>query len=193
MGAPEAPEPGAKAEAEARSALSGDAFATSFIGASRRFLCDEYPAKLERALRGLTPEDVWWRPTPATNSIGHLLLHLTGNVRQWIVHGVGGNPDTRDRASEFASPPIPIDSVRAVLRDALTDADRVLGNLSTEDLGAPIRIQGLDTTVGEAVYHVVEHFSMHTGQVLWIAKVRTGRDLGLYEVDERGDVIGTHW
>jgi uncharacterized damage-inducible protein DinB len=193
VGAPEAPEPGSKAQAEARPALSGGEFAAEFIAASRRYLCEEYPAKLDRALQGLTHEDVWWRPTPATNSIGHLLRHLSGNVRQWIVHGLGGEPDTRDRASEFASPPIPIDAVRAALRDTLTDADRVLRDLSPRGLEAPLRIQGLDTTVGEAVYHVVEHFSMHTGQVLWIAKVRTGRDLGLYEVDERGHVIGTHW
>jgi uncharacterized damage-inducible protein DinB len=153
----------------------------------------EYPAKIDRALEGLEEADVWWRPTPVANSIGHLLRHLSGNVRQWILHGIGGAADSRDRASEFDQSTDSIEVVRAELRSTLEASDRVLSALAEGVVCEPVTIQGLETTVGEAVYHVVEHFSMHTGQVLWIAKARSGRDLGLYEIDERGDVIGTHW
>ena len=193
MGAPRAPEPGSKAEAEAGRELNSPGFGVSFISTSREYLCSEYPAKIDRALEGLDEADVWWRPTPVCNSIGHLLRHLSGNVRQWILHGIGGAADSRDRASEFDERPDSMRVVRAELRGTLEASDRVLAGLSEGALAEPVTIQGLETTVGEALYHVVEHFSMHTGQVLWIAKARSGRDLGLYEVDERGDVIGTHW
>lgn len=165
----------------------------AFLRATRRHLLTDYPAKIDAALTLLDPEDVWWRPNVGCNSVGHLLRHLAGNVRQWIVHGIGGASDTRDRASEFGGPPEPIAEVRARLDDALAEAGRVLAGLSDDDLGASRSIQGLETTVLEAIYHVVEHFSMHTGQILWIAKARTGRDLGFYEVDDEGRVVDTHW
>lgn len=164
-----------------------------FLDATRRHLLTEYPAKIDIALDTLAPEDVWWCPDEHTNSIGHLLRHLAGNVRQWVVHGIGGEPDRRDRAAEFGAPPEPIEGVRARLESTLSDAGSVLSALSPGDLVAPRSIQGLETTVLDALYHVVEHFSMHTGQILWIAKARSGRDLGFYEVDESGRVVDTHW
>jgi uncharacterized damage-inducible protein DinB len=164
-----------------------------FLAATRRHLLSEYPAKIDAALALLGPDDPWWRPNPRTNSIGQLLRHLSGNVRQWIVHGVGGEPDRRERVLEFEAPPEPIGDVRARLGSTLADAHRVLAALSPDELTRPRTIQGLETTVQEALYHVVEHFAMHTGQILWIAKARTGRDLGFYEVDDDGNVIATHW
>lgn len=165
----------------------------AFLRASRRHLLDDYPAKIAAALAALDAEDLWWRPNARCNSIGHLVRHLAGNVRQWVVHGIGGADDERDRAAEFTAPPESLEDIRTRLDDALADAGRVLDDLSDEDLEAPRSIQGFETTVLEAVYHVVEHFSMHTGQILWIAKARAGRDLGFYEVDDEGRVIGTHW
>jgi uncharacterized damage-inducible protein DinB len=164
-----------------------------FLEATRRHLFSEYPAKIDAALALLGPDDPWWRPDPRTNSIGHLLRHLSGNVSQWVVHGVGGEPDRRDRAAEFEAPPEPIGDVRGRLASTLDQAERVVSGLSTVDLPQPRTIQGLETTVQEALYHVVEHFAMHTGQILWIAKARTGRDLGFYEVDDAGKVVATHW
>ncbi len=164
-----------------------------FLDTSLRYLVAEYPAKIDGALALLGPDDAWWRPVPGTNSIGHLIRHLSGNVRQWVVHGIGGAPDRRDRASEFGAPPEPLEEVRGRLASALEDAGRVVAALTPDELTRPRSIQGLETTVGEALYHVVEHFSMHTGQILWIAKARTGRDLGFYEVDEAGKVVDTHW
>ncbi len=195
MGASEASEPGSEApkEVPARTFLG-----QHFLSASRRFLVQEYPAKIDAALAHLAVEDLWWRPHADQNSIANLLLHLAGNVRQWIVSGVGGHPDQRDRAAEFATRPDSpaagdFDRIRAALAASLLDADRVLESLDPHHLEEPRSIQGLETTVFEAIYHVVEHFSMHTGQVLYIAKLRSGRDLGFYEVDDDGRVSGLNW
>lgn len=174
----------------------------AFLDASRAYLRDEYPAKIRRALDLLPESDLWWRPNAGSNSAGNLLLHLAGNVRQWVVHGIGGAPDVRDRSAEFAAGGSPGDEgpdrldlsgVLAVLDAALADADEVLAGLDPAALLEPRTIQGLNVTVMGAVYHVVEHFAMHTGQILWLVKLRTGRDLGFYDVDDAGRVRGRRW
>src|SRR5258705_13306373 len=71
--------------------------ATAFIAQSRRYLASEYPAKIQRCLDVVPAEAIWRRDDDASNSIGNLLLHLSGNIRQWIVSGVGGAPDARQR------------------------------------------------------------------------------------------------
>lgn len=166
----------------------------AFIAQSRRYLCDEYPAKLRLALQALPAEDLWWKPGSASNSIGNLLLHLAGNIRQWVVSGIGGAEDVRTRSAEFdAEGGLTLDEVWAVLQSSLDDSARVLDELKAEDLARRLSIQGLEVECMEALYHVIEHFSMHTGQILWIIKARAGRDLGFYRVDEQGMVIGTEW
>lgn len=165
-----------------------------FLEESRRLLADEYPRKIAVALRSFDEEDLWWRPNPASNSVGNLLVHLAGNVRQWVVHGLSGAPDQRERAAEFARRSgLGPEEAFGVLMDSVRAADRELARLDPAILERPIRIQGVDTTGLRALYHVVEHFSMHTGQILYIAKLRTGTDLELYDVDEGGRVRGTRW
>jgi uncharacterized damage-inducible protein DinB len=80
-----------------------------------------------------------------------------------------------------------------VLMESVRAADRVLAELDPVVLGQPVRIQGVETTGLQALYHVVEHFSMHTGQILYVSKLRGGRDLNLYDVDDEGRVRGTRW
>lgn len=158
-----------------------DVAAAAFIAESRRRLRREYLPKIRAVVRTLPARDLWWRPNPNSNSIGNLLLHLDGNVRQWIVSGVGGKPDRRDRDAEFlAHSGAGSGALLARLGRTLTDSDRVLGRLRPEDLVAPRDIQGYKVSVLQAVYHVVEHFSGHTGQILYAAKLRLDRDLALY-------------
>src|SRR5438132_13723655 len=96
----------------------------AFIVRSRAHLTQDYLPKIERSLELLTDEQIWWRANPQSNSIGNLLLHLSGNVRQWIVCGLGGAPDERDRDSEFAERNlIPRDELLARLKQTLSDAD----------------------------------------------------------------------
>jgi uncharacterized damage-inducible protein DinB len=148
----------------------------TFLNESRRYLRDEYPASIDRAVVALTDEQIWWRPNEGSNSIGNLILHLAGNVRQWIVAGVGRQPNERNRQQEFDERrKIPKHELLARLATVLAEADVVLANLQESELKEARRIQGSDTTVMEAIYHVVEHFSLHTGQIGWIAKSQLGR------------------
>ncbi len=166
----------------------------AFIAHSRGFLCDEYPAKLRLALEQLAPDDLWWKPGPQSNSIGNLLLHLAGNVRQWVVSGIGGAEDVRARSTEFtAEGGQSLEEVWATLQASLDDARLVIDALDGAALSQSLQIQGLEVECMEALYHVVEHFSMHVGQILWIIKARSGADLGFYRVDDQGMVIGTQW
>jgi uncharacterized damage-inducible protein DinB len=163
-------------------------FAENFIKQSRAYLQDDFLARIKFAIRDLTDVQLWWRPNECSNSIGNLMLHLAGNVRQWIVSAVGGAPDTRTRDAEFNQRIIiPKVDVAKTLDDAVNDAAAVLASLTPSSLSASRIVQGLEVSVGEAVYHVVEHFSMHTGQILYITKLVTGRDLDLYQFDEQGN------
>lgn len=173
--------------------MSGDGRHAEFIRRSRDYLSGQYLPKIRESLRRLPAEDLWWRPNEASNSVGNLVLHLAGNVRQWIVAGIAGRPDVRDRAAEFAAREGgDAEAVLARLEEALAEVDRTLADLDPGLLDEPRTIQGLETTGFGALYHAVEHFAMHTGQILWITKMRTGADLGFYSVDDDGS-IRTHW
>ena len=115
------------------------------------------------------------------NAVGNLVLHLCGNVRQWIVSGVGGQPDVRDRDSEFAAREglAPGELARR-LRETVEEAAGVLGGVTAERLAERVAIQQYDAPVLDAIYHVVEHFSMHAGQIIFATKMLTSRDLGFY-------------
>jgi uncharacterized damage-inducible protein DinB len=157
----------------------------AFIDQSRRYLKAEYLPKIERCVAQLTDEEVWWRPNEASNSIGNLLLHLAGNVRQWIVGGVAGLPNERRRQEEFdARATVPAAALLGDLRAALDEVDGVLAGLDPAVLLEARHIQGFPTTVLSAVYHVVEHFSTHTGQIAYITKLLKAGDLGFYDVKD---------
>lgn len=163
--------------------------AQAFLDQSRRFLLAEYLPKIERCLDALPEGELWWRPNAVSNSVGNLLMHLAGNVRQWIVSGVGGAADVRQRQQEFdAQEGASKAELLAHLRAALGDVDGVLAALDPAVLPRRLSIQGLDVTVAEAIYHVVEHFSTHVGQIIYITKLRTGRDLRFYQMNADGSV-----
>ena len=158
--------------------------APAFLAQSREYLTAHYLPKIRAAVDRLSEADVWWRPNPASNSIGNLVLHLSGNIRQWIVSGVGGAPDHRDRSLEFSrTEPLPLEALLATLTEAVLDADAVLARVDPATLGERKMIQGREVTALEAIYHDVEHFGMHSGQILYIAKLRSGEDLGFYRLE----------
>ncbi len=154
----------------------------AFIDQSRQLLTDSYLPRIERAIEGLSIENLWWRANDQSNSIGNLMLHLSGNARQWIVSGVGGAPDVRERAREFDEPSqMSGADLLAHLRATVRDVDAVLATLDPARLGEARTIQTYPRTVMQAMYTVVEHFSTHTGQILLLAKMWKG-DLGLYDL-----------
>ncbi len=143
----------------------------AFIDQSRDYLTGHYLPKIERSVAALTDAQIWWRPNDASNSVGNLLLHLAGNIRQWIVTGIGGAPDARARQEEFDERgPLPREEALGRLRRSIADADAVLAALPPARLTERRTIQQLDVTTLEAIYHVVEHCSMHAGQIISIAK-----------------------
>ena len=154
----------------------------TFIQGARRLLQDEYLPKIERCLEKLTDEQIWWRSNPESNSIGNLLLHLSGNARQWIVSGLGGETDQRTRDAEFNERAIiPRDELLALLRQTTADVNEVLAGFDTSLLLNKYRIQGTESTALDAILHVTEHFSMHTGQIMLLTKMLTSVDLVFYD------------
>lgn len=154
----------------------------AFIDRSRHHFAEDFLPKIERCLELLSDEQIWWRANPQSNSIGNLLLHLSGNVRQWIVCGVGGAPDARDRDAEFAQRTvIPREELLARLKQTLSEADSALASFPSDRLLERMQIQGSEVTALEAILHVVEHFSMHTGQIILMSKVFAEVDLGFYD------------
>jgi uncharacterized damage-inducible protein DinB len=145
---------------------------------ARRVLVEVYPPRIARCLKLLSEEEIWWRPNPASNSVGNLILHLQGNVRQWIIAGLGGQPDRREREREFAETgPVPRRVLLAGLRKTLKEADQVLANLSKPDLLRRFSIQGYKVTGLQAVCHVAEHFAFHAGQIIFVTKLKCAKDL----------------
>ncbi len=145
--------------------------------------------KIETAVERLTDEQVWARAHETNNSIGNLLLHLAGNVRQWIICGVGGEQDRRDRDAEFEQRErIPTDTLLANLAGTCDAADKALEDAMEQDLLTKRKIQGYDVTGVMAVFHCVSHFTGHTGQILWAVKQATGEDLGFYGYLKGGGV-----
>src|SRR5215510_15345227 len=106
-----------------------------FIVQSRYHLTEDYLPKIERCISLLTGEQIWWRANAESNSIGNLLLHLAGNVRQWIVSGIGGATDVRERDKEFSERgPLPSSELLSRLRAAVEEADRALVTVSPATL-----------------------------------------------------------
>ncbi len=154
----------------------------AFVQQARRLLKSEYLPKLERCFSVLTDEQVWWRANPESNSIGNLCLHLAGNARQWIVSGLGGEIDARARQCEFDERAmIPRSELLSSLRETLEDVDTVLARFDLERSLEQYEIQGTKVTALEAIFHVTEHFSMHTGQIILLTKMLSQRDLGFYD------------
>lgn len=166
--------------------MPSDAAPHPFLEASIRHLRDEYLQRLEQALAVLPESDLWWRPHTGVTSIGTLLRHLEGNVRQWILSGLAGEPDHRDRTAEFDGAVQPDkDLLWPALRDTVHAAAAWMATPeAAQSLDAPADIQGFATTGRAAIYHVVEHFAWHTGQITWIAKARGGPHHGVAFYDD---------
>jgi uncharacterized damage-inducible protein DinB len=142
-----------------------------------------FSGRIEDCVGRLNYEQIWTRNSENENAVGNLVLHLCGNARQWIVSGVGGKPDVRDRNSEFAAAGgmQPAELIRH-LKATVGEAAEVIRNVPPERLSEKETIQKLyDVTMMEAIYHVVEHFAQHTGQIIFATKMLTGQDLGYYK------------
>ena len=153
-----------------------------FLDTSRKLLFGQHWPRIKTCVASLTTEQIWWRPNEASNSIGNLLLHLNGNVRQWLVVSFNRGEDKRNRPAEFAAKEG--ESAKELLDRlgaTLDEAAQVLDRLTTAELLANYEVQGYHTNGLYVVYHVVEHFGMHYGQIAFITKLLSGKDLGFYK------------
>ena len=138
--------------------------------------------RIQDCLGRLSSEQVWARNNDNENSVGNLVLHLCGNVGQWIGSGVGGKPDTRQRDAEFAARGnVQQAELSERLNKTISEAAGIIRDLPHVRLSEKTTIQKYNVTLMEAIYHVVEHFSEHTGQIIFATKLLTGQDLGYYK------------
>ena len=154
-----------------------------FIECCRSKLTGEYLPKIKKSLDLLSDDDCWWRVHETDNSIGNIILHLTGNMRQWIYHSLGEKEYVRDHDKEFSERThIPKHELISILENAVNDVDAVLQEFPADRLKHYYDIQVYHVTGMEAILHVTEHFSYHTGQIIYITKLRSGKDLKFYNL-----------
>lgn len=167
-----------------------DAFHQLFIQEVKRRLFSESVPRLKKCLAQLSEEEIWHRPNANANSMGNLVLHLCGNARQWIVSGLGGVPDTRQRQGEFDEKgPVGSDKMLADLDALMAEIDTTLDQLQPGALLATYSIQGFTENGISVLVHVVEHFSYHVGQMTYYVKAIKDMDMGYYPDDDL-DVTG---
>ena len=144
-------------------------------------LFEECVPRIKNCVGRLNDEQIWWRPNTRSNSVGNLVLHLCGNVRQWIESGVAQKKDVRKRSTEFSEQGPVEREILIGLLEALEPMVRsILANLSAEDLLQVKPVQVYEHTILTMLIHVTEHFSYHTGQIAWITKMLCDEDLGFY-------------
>jgi uncharacterized damage-inducible protein DinB len=168
--------------------VQSDNVTAAFLEFSRRKLLEEYWPRLRASVDVLTDDQVWWRPNHASNSVGNLILHMNGNVRQWLVTAFTHGEDVRDRPAEFAERQLrSAEQLLDTLGHTMQEVAVVLQRIGEPELLATYRIQGYTVSGLHAVYHVVEHFGMHYGQIVYVTKSLSGADLGFYrELDKTG-------
>lgn len=147
----------------------------------RRRLIDEGFSRIKKCLSELTEEEIWLKPNQNSNSVGNLVLHLCGNVRQWLVCGLGNKPDTRKRSLEFSEEgPIPSEVLIERMELVLKEVEETLDQLSPTSLTQMFNVQGFQESGLSIIVHVIEHFSYHVGQMTYFVKWRKDMDMGYY-------------
>jgi hypothetical protein len=131
--------------------------------------------RIRHCLAQLNDEQIWDRSAPGLNSIGNLILHCCGNLRQWIVCGLTGAPDTRNRPAEFAEQgPIPRGELLDRMQHVEDDSKRVLAGLTAEQIASVRRVQGFELTGAEVIFDTVPHFRGHAQEIVHMTRLRLG-------------------
>lgn len=156
-------------------------FRALLIAEVNRRLFEESVPRLKKCLDELNDKEIWYRPNDNSNSVGNLVLHLCGNVRQWVLSGLANQEDVRQRQIEFDEKgPIPVPELKDKVDKLEEDVRAFLSTLSAEKILAPCTVQGFDETGLSVLIHVVEHFSYHVGQMTYFVKWRKDMDMEYY-------------
>mgnify|MGYP002831036362 CR=1 FL=1 len=148
---------------------------SSLVGNETSGELDAALGKIKHCVNQLTDDQVWWRPSESMNSVANLLLHLCGNVRQWIVSGVGGAADVRERQKEFDQrSSTPGTELIAQIESAVAEAKNALSGMSAEELLRIRPVQGNDVTGMQAIFHAASHFRGHTQEIVHMTRCQLG-------------------
>jgi uncharacterized damage-inducible protein DinB len=148
----------------------------------RRRVFEESFQRIFICLGQLTDEEIWNRPNRNLSSIGNLVLHLCGNARQWVVSGIGGEPDHRKRQDEFdMTGLVPKEELFIMMNDLKIKIESILDRVTEEELLRKRNVQVFEETGLSILVHVIEHFSYHTGQITWYTKYLKGIDTQYYK------------
>jgi hypothetical protein len=146
----------------------------AYLAAARKTLtaCHE---RIAHCLTQLSDKQVWWRQRDSMNSIGNIVLHLCGNLRQWIVAGVGGAPDVRDRPGEFSDRSLlPRDELLRRFGAIVAECDAVLAGTGEDVLLQPRTVQGFQETVLSALFDCLTHLKGHTQEIVYVTRTQLG-------------------
>ncbi|MFN4258539.1 MAG: DinB family protein [Gemmataceae bacterium] len=132
---------------------------------------DQLWAEVKQLTEPLTDAQLWTKPMPESNSIGHLLLHLTGNLNYYIGAQLGQTGYIRDREREFTETNVPDrETLLANLDAAIADARRIVAPLSAAQLASPHPEERFGTVLN-ALVHLVAHFALHRGQMSYLVRL----------------------
>ena len=147
----------------------------------KRRLIEESLPRIHKCLDSLSLAEVWHKQNEHTNSVGNLILHLCGNVRQYLLSGIDGQEDIRKRDLEFTEQgPIDKEILKSKLNVLMNEVDQALDRIASIDLIKEVRVQGFDENVTSILIHVTEHFSYHVGQITYYTKYIKNMDTGYY-------------
>ncbi len=143
---------------------------------------DESLRMIAKSTALLSAEDLWKKPNKASNSIGNIIIHLKGNITQYILAGLEGVEDHRQRDLEFSEThSYDAKELNHMLEELMDEVKTVLHRLKDEELIKTYSVQGFKLSGQGIVLHVVEHLSYHTGQIAFWTKILKNKDLGFYE------------
>ncbi|MEZ5040987.1 MAG: DinB family protein [Saprospiraceae bacterium] len=142
---------------------------------------EEKLTHVEKALAQVSEEDIWKRPNPHSNTIGNILIHLCGNITQYIISSLGEIEDVRQRDNEFAAEGgMTKAELLAKLQSTVIQANQIIRGLDRARLLEIRSVQAYQFSAIGIIIHVVEHFSYHTGQIAFWVKLLKDVDLGFF-------------
>ncbi len=145
------------------------------------FRMEENNERIKKCLAMLNEEEVWKKPNPSSNSVGNLILHLCGNIQQWIVSSFGNIEDSRKRDLEFSTTGgVTKNELLDKILSTVAEANKTMKKLGEEDLLKTKTVQGYAYSGIGIIIHVVEHYSYHVAQIAFWTKLLKDKDLGFY-------------
>lgn len=146
----------------------------------RRLFLESYH-RIFKCLSMISEEELWFTPNKNTPSMGSLILHLCGNCKEWVLSGIGNEPNNRDRDKEFEKHPnIKKSDLVFVMENLKVKMTEVVETIDDDELNKFVRIRDWNESIFSVLIHVIEHFAYHTGQITTLSKLICNRPTNYY-------------